>query len=129
MREIVFIAVAGACGSISRYALSGWANRAMNEWLPHGGTLLVNVLGSLIIGFVMQAGLTSGVVPASVRVPIVVGFLGAFTTFSSFSHETVDLFAQGNTGDAVINIVTNLILCLTATLVGFLLAKTVLGTV
>ncbi len=126
MREVLLIAVFGAVGSVSRYAVTGWLGGAFGDRWPFG-TLLVNVLGSLLIGFVMQAGLTSGMIPQVVRVPIVIGFLGAFTTFSSFSYDTMRLFAAGNLSAAILNIVANLCLCLLATTVGFLVARAALG--
>ncbi len=126
MREIFLVAVFGAFGSVGRYAVSGWLGSVLSDKWPFG-TLMVNVLGSLLIGFIMQAGLTSGIVPQALRVPIVIGFLGAFTTFSSFSYETIRLFTEGNVSAAIINVVANLFLCLFATAMGFLIAKAVLG--
>jgi CrcB protein len=127
MREVLLVAVFGAMGSVSRYAVSEWAGGVFGDRLPFG-TLIVNVVGSLLIGFVMHVGLTSGALPQGLRVPVVIGFLGAFTTFSSFSYESMRFFATGNTGAALINMAANLFLCLFATGVGFLVARSVLGT-
>ena len=128
MREIVLVAVFGAVGSVSRYAVSIWAGSVFGDRLPFG-TLIVNVVGSLLIGFIMHVGLSSGAVPHGLRVPVVIGFLGAFTTFSSFSYETMRFFATGHTGAALINMAANLVLCLVATGVGFLVARAILDTV
>jgi CrcB protein len=127
MREIVLVAIFGAVGSVSRYAVSIWAGGVFGDRLPFG-TLIVNVVGSLLIGFIMHVGLSSGVIPHGLRVPVVIGFLGAFTTFSSFSYETMRFFAMGNTTAAVLNMATNLILCLLATGLGFLVARIMLDT-
>ena len=127
MREVLLVAVFGAMGTVSRYAVSLWAGGVFGDRLPYG-TLLVNVLGSFLIGFLMHVGLTTDSIPQGLKVPMVVGFLGAFTTFSSFSYETMRFFAAGNTSAALINVAANLVLCLFATGVGFLLARAVLGT-
>lgn len=127
MREVILVAVFGAMGSVSRYAVSQWAGGVFGDRLPIG-TLIVNVVGSLLIGFIMHVGLSSDAIPHGMRVPVVIGFLGAFTTFSSFSYETMRFFAAGNTGAALINMATNLVLCLVATGLGFLAARAMLGT-
>jgi CrcB protein len=127
MREVFLVAVFGAIGSVSRYAVSAWAGGVFGDRLPFG-TLIVNVVGSLLIGFIMHVGLASGAIPQGLRVPVVIGFLGAFTTFSSFSYETMRFFSTGNTGAAVVNMAANLILCLFATGAGFLVARAMLDT-
>ena len=126
MSEIVFLAVAGALGALSRYGLSGLVQRLSGTGFPYG-TLVVNVLGSLIIGFVMQVGLNTDIIPRTLRVTITVGFLGAFTTFSTFSYETVGYLQDGAWLLAPLNIISNLGLCLLSTIIGMALGRIVAG--
>ncbi len=113
-------------GTLSRYGMITLATRTFGDRLPYG-TLLVNVLGSLLIGFVMQLGLSSQAIPPSLRVPLVVGFLGAFTTFSTFSYETARYLQAGDWTPALANIGLNLFLCLFATGLGFVAGRVILA--
>ncbi len=90
MKELLAIGLAGALGSVARYAVSGLAARWWGESFPWG-TLTVNALGALVLGFVAGFAMVSDGLPPSVRIPIATGFLGAFTTFSTFSVETIRL--------------------------------------
>ena len=126
MQEVLYLAFAGALGALSRYGLSGFTQRIMGAGFPYG-TLIVNVLGCLIIGFVMQVGLTTDVIPRTLRVVITIGFLGAFTTFSSFSWETLRLMEDGAWLAASTNILANVILCLLAVYIGSAIGKVTFG--
>lgn len=126
LREILLIAVAGALGTASRYGLSGWGYRLLGEHLPYG-TLIVNVLGSLLLGFVMQVGLTSEAIPRSVRIAVAVGFLGAFTTFSTFGYETFRYLEDGAWWPAAANVALNLTLGLGAIWLGVVTARGLFG--
>ena len=126
MSQIVFLAIAGALGALSRYGLSGLIQRLSGAGFPYG-TLVVNVLGSLVIGFVMQIGLNTDIIPRTLRVTITVGFLGAFTTFSTFSYETVGYLQDGAWLLASVNIISNLGLCLISTIIGMALGRIVAG--
>jgi CrcB protein len=79
VREIIYIGLAGAMGTLSRYGLGNMATKILGTRFAYS-TLLVNVLGSLIIGFVMQVGLLSDAFPRLLRTSVAIGFLGAFTT-------------------------------------------------
>lgn len=126
MINIVLIALAGALGAVSRWGLS----RGLAQWLgsqfPYG-TLLANVLGCFLLGLVMHIGLNTDKIPPSIRLAITVGFLGALTTFSTFSYETIALLQDGNWAKAGWNILANLSLGLIATLAGFALGRTFIG--
>jgi CrcB protein len=89
--------------------------------------LVVNILGSICIGFVMQVGINSDIIPRSLRVIITVGFLGAFTTFSTFGYETAKFIEDGVWLSGIINIVANIGLGILATLLGILLGRITLG--
>lgn len=126
MGQIIFLAIAGALGALSRYGLSGLIQRLSGAGFPYG-TLVVNVLGSLVIGFVMQIGLNTDIIPRTLRVTITIGFLGAFTTFSTFSYETVGYLQDGAWLLASLNIISNLGLCLLSTITGMALGRIVAG--
>lgn len=126
MHEVLLIALAGAFGSIARYWMSGWTYQALGERFPYG-TLAVNVIGSVLIGAIMHVGLSTELIPRSARLAIAVGFLGAFTTFSTFSYETVRYLEDGAWWLAGANAAANLILCLSGVWIGLKAAQSVFG--
>ena len=123
--QVLYLFIAGGLGALSRYGLSGLAQR-IGAGFPWG-TLAVNVLGSLALGFVMQLGLSTDIIPREVRVAVTVGFLGAFTTFSTFSFETVRYLEDGVWSTGLLNIVLNVVLCIAAALLGLFLARAATG--
>jgi CrcB protein len=90
---LLVVAVGGALGAVSRYAVSGWVQQAAGGFFPWG-TMVVNVLGSLLIGFVL-VWLQATVASAEMRQLVAIGFLGSFTTFSTFSYEALALARDG----------------------------------
>ncbi len=126
MRIILLLAVAGAAGTLSRYGLGGLAQRITGAGFPYG-TLVINVLGCLVIGYAMQLALNTNIIPATARVVVTIGFLGAFTTFSTFSYETVRFLEDGAWVSAILNIAANVGLGLSATMLGGLLGRITLG--
>lgn len=122
MHSLVTIALAGAFGAVSRHLLSGWAARLplATTGLPGlpVGTLLVNVLGSFALGLLVGLTLTGERLPAAWRPALTTGFLGSFTTFSTFSVETVRLAEQGDWRLVAFNLLLQLALGLGAALAG-----------
>ncbi|MGH6665127.1 MAG: fluoride efflux transporter CrcB [Pseudolabrys sp.] len=118
-----WIAVGSALGGIARYGCSGLAARLIGETFPWG-TLIVNVLGSFIIGFFATlTGPDGRVYMGSVaRQFVMVGFCGGYTTFSSFSVQTLNLMNDGEWFRASANIVGSVVCCLIAVWAGHLLA-------
>ena len=112
----LFVTVGGAAGALARYWLSGWVNAAFAGFFPLG-TLVVNVLGSLLLGFGMQV-MEAFPVSAELRTMLTIGFLGAFTTFSTFSYETVALLRDGDSTRATLYTGLSFALGLTAILIG-----------
>jgi CrcB protein len=114
----------GALGSLARYALAMAVGRALGQGFPWG-TVLINIIGSFVIGWF--GGLTGPagriVVPEAVRVFVMIGICGGFTTFSSFSLQTMELLRAGYGGRAIANVVASVALCLVATLLGLRLAQ------
>lgn len=120
---LLAVALGGAIGSVGRYLVSAvWMPAAGPHALPWG-TLLVNVAGSFLYGLLF-AVLTQ-YLPASgtLRVALLAGFLGGFTTFSSFSFETVRLFQEGQPGLAIGYVLASVLSCLLAVWLGLALVK------
>ena len=114
------VGLGGALGAISRYLTSGWVQSLSSSFFPWG-TLAVNVLGSLALGFLM-VWLQSAATTAEVRGLITIGFLGSFTTFSTFSYETAEMLRDGEWWRAGGYTVGSVVLGLVAVGAGALLA-------
>ena len=119
---LVYIGLFGAAGCICRYLISGWVLALAGRALPWG-TLGVNLLGSLLLGLLMEFGLRSSLLSAGLRLGLTVGFLGGFTTFSTFSYETLRLLEEGSLLAAGWNILLNVLLCLAGAAAGIHLAR------
>jgi CrcB protein len=122
MTQLLAIAIAGAIGALLRFWMSGWVYGLFGRDFPYG-TLAVNVAGSLLMGvsFVLLVE-RLGSAPEW-RALVMIGFLGAFTTFSTFSLETVQLLEGGAVGRAMINVLGSVVFCLVATWLGIVLGR------
>ncbi len=125
MKLIAFIALGGALGAVSRYLMSSWITDKFGADFPWG-TLSVNLLGSLLFGFLFIY-LKELSVSAHTQVLLTVGFLGAFTTFSTFSLEVVNLLIQQRYYPALLNVASSVIVCLIATACGMMAARRLLA--
>lgn len=123
MQTYLWIGLGSALGGMARYGCSGAMARLFGETFPWG-TLLVNVAGSLAIGFFAAITAPDGrlFVDATMRQFVMLGFLGGYTTFSSFSLQTLALMNDGEWFYAGLNIGASVILCLLAVWLGHLLA-------
>ncbi|MEO9947273.1 MAG: fluoride efflux transporter CrcB [Paraglaciecola sp.] len=118
----IFIALGGATGACLRYFLT----QLMFQWFGKGfpfGTLLVNVVGSFLLGFLYSLFEHGHLETTLLRTTIGIGFLGALTTFSTFSVDTIVLFQQGLWLKAALNITLNILCCLFAAWVGSQIVK------
>ena len=113
-------------GSLARWTVSGWAYQWLGDRFAYG-TLVVNVLGSVTLGLLMEATLIGDVVPREWRAPLTVGFLGAFTTYSTFAYESMRYFEEGAWTQAILNLGANLVLGLGGVWLGFTLARAAWG--
>ncbi|MBN1824915.1 MAG: fluoride efflux transporter CrcB [Candidatus Eisenbacteria bacterium] len=110
MREFMLVGCGGFAGAVARWALASRVQQMVGESALPVGTLLVNVLGCLAIGLAIELG--ERTFPGNhFRLLGVIGFLGGFTTFSAFSHETMDLFLRGKGFSAVTYLVASVALC------------------
>ena len=123
----LFVVVGGAIGSLARYLVSV-AALPISQSLPWG-TIGINILGSLVIGFFGTLTLAHGRYPVSenARLFVMVGLCGGFTTFSSFSLQPLDLMRTGATLRAAINIVASVVLCVGAVAAGHFIAARLNG--
>jgi fluoride exporter len=123
MKAYVWIAIGSAIGGVARYWCSGVAARLIGETFPWG-TLIVNVVGSFIIGFFATLTAPDGRVFASstTRQFVMVGLCGGYTTFSSFSLQTLNLMNDGEWLQVGANISASVVLCLLAVWIGHVLA-------
>ncbi|MCX7835943.1 MAG: fluoride efflux transporter CrcB [bacterium] len=122
MKQTLWVFIGGGLGAILRYGMGGMVYR----WLPPSfpfGTLLVNVMGSFWIGFIMVLALDRVYIPPQLRIFLTTGILSGFTTFSTFSYETVLMIREMEYLQALANVVLNLIFCLVATYLGMVLGK------
>ncbi len=124
MRQVLAIAAGGAVGSVLRFWMSNGVHLVAGRSFPYG-TLVVNVLGCLIMGFLFVLFIDRLTGNPVLRAGILIGVLGGFTTFSSFSIETFNLIEQGSWAKAVANMGASLALCVGATWFGVMLGRQV----
>lgn len=122
MNQTLAIAAGGAIGALLRF----WMSNGVYAWLGRGfpyGTLAVNVLGSLLMGFLYIVMIERLVVAAEWRAFVLIGLLGAFTTFSTFSVETLNLLEQADYAKALSNMLFSVVACVGAAFLGVMLAR------
>ncbi len=124
MIPYLLVAAGGAAGSVARYSLAMAVARLAGTGFPWG-TVLINILGSFIIGWFGELTAAYGRQPASeaTRALVMAGLCGGFTTFSAFSLQSIELLRAGQTGRALANVAASVVLCLAATALGMRLAQ------
>jgi CrcB protein len=113
MKNLLLVFLGGGLGSTVRFSLGRWVNALHNHHFPWG-TLVVNVVACFILGFVIGLADHKQVISASSRLFWTVGFCGGFSTFSTFSNETLYLIQSGFTLSLVLYIGLSLLLCIAA---------------
>jgi fluoride exporter len=126
MNLLWYVALGSAVGGASRFALSTFIQQRASSAFPVG-TLIVNITGSLILGFVLRYALGSPSVSAEVRALLTTGFCGGYTTFSAFTYETIKLIEDGDYGQAGGYVLASVALSLIATFVGIAVAGQFVG--
>ena len=105
------VAIGGALGAMARYAVSTWIFSISSHKFPYA-TLSVNVLGSFVMGFLFVFILERAALPTEMRGLLMIGFLGAFTTFSTFSLDAIGLWQNGHLFLALVYVLATVVLCL-----------------
>jgi fluoride exporter len=123
MRTALAIAVAGAIGTLARWGLGSWFGQRFPTF--PWGTLVINVSGSFVLGVLFAALVERGIGSPTLRVALMTGLLGAYTTFSTFSLETFRLMEDGAMRSALANVALSLVLGLAAVWLGVLTGRAV----
>jgi fluoride exporter len=126
MNLLWYVALGSAVGGASRFALSTFIQQRASSAFPLG-TLIVNITGSLILGFVLRYALGSPSVSAEVRALLTTGFCGGYTTFSTFSYESIRLIEDGDYRRAAMYIGLSVVVSLVATFLGMAAAGQLLA--
>ena len=124
MKQVLAIAAGGALGAVLRWYVAGFVQRLSGSAFPWG-TLTVNILGRLVLGFLFVWLLERSSVGELMRLALTVGFLGAFTTFSTFSVETARLLQEGALTMALGNILAQVLICVGLAWLGMQAARMV----
>lgn len=122
MLQFLWICLGGALGTGCRYLVGLGAARALGTGFPYG-TLAVNVLGSFLLTFLMTLAMSTEWISPTLRLVLATGFLGGFTTYSSFNYETLKLFQTGGITMAALNLLLTVGTCLGVGLLGMFLAS------
>lgn len=119
----LLVGIGGFLGAVSRYAVSGWVHRWLNNpWFPYG-TLTVNILGCFLIGILGGMAESRHLFSPEIRLLTMVGFLGGFTTFSSFGYESLGLLRDGQFAGMLWNLGLHIVLGLFAVWLGLNLTR------
>ncbi len=122
MTQILAIAAGGAVGAVMRYWVSTGVYNLVGRGFPYG-TLVVNVAGSLLMGFLYVLLLERMTTGPELRAALLVGLLGAFTTFSTFSIETLNLIEQADFVKAALNVLISVVACVGAAWIGLIIGR------
>jgi fluoride exporter len=122
LSRFLIVALGAAFGANARYLLSLWAASRFGVSFPYG-TLIVNVTGSLLLGFLVAVTTERLSISTETRLLLIVGFFGSFTTFSSYAVESLVLLRASGWWSALLNVVGNNLMALIAALLGTLLAR------
>lgn len=120
--NLLLVFVGGGLGAAARYLLQGTVYRFTGAAFPFG-TIVVNVLGCFLIGLIMSSMEERFLAAPSLRIFLTIGILGGFTTFSSFSYETMVLIREGDLLSGGLNIISSMVICLGATWLGLGLGR------
>jgi CrcB protein len=126
MTRALLIGLAGALGTLSRYAVGLWAGKALGTGFPYG-TLIVNVVGCFLIALVSQLALSTTLISPTLRLTLTTGFMGGLTTYSSFNFETTNLLRERAWAAAAANVGVTVAACFVAGILGLITARRLAG--
>jgi CrcB protein len=121
-----YVALGAAVGGVARYAFTAFFQQRAGPGFPMA-TLLINISGSLLLGFLMRYALASGSLNPELRALLTTGFCGGYTTFSTFSYETILLFEDGEYRRAALYVTLSVVLALLGTIGGMKAADKLLA--
>ncbi len=116
------VAIGGAAGAVTRYLVDGWVLDRTGAGFPYG-TLVINISGSFLIGILAALTIDRAVLPAEIRGPVMIGFVGAYTTFSTLMLESWRLVESGQDVAAIANLVGSVVLGVVAVAAGLILGR------
>ncbi|MFZ1787994.1 MAG: fluoride efflux transporter CrcB [Saprospiraceae bacterium] len=122
MKELIAVFIGSGLGGLSRFGLGKWVDSWHNNHFPFG-TFVVNLVACFALGFVIGLADHRQILSPTARLFLAVGFCGGFSTFSTFSSETLTLFQQGHNISLVLYILASVLLCVTATFGGLFIAE------
>jgi CrcB protein len=122
MEKYILISIGAVLGANARYLVSGWAAERWGTSFPYG-TLIINLSGSLLFGLFLAFATERALVEPRYRLLIATGFLGAYTTFSTYTYESVTLILNGSWGTGLFNLLGSAVLGALAVGVGILIAR------
>jgi fluoride exporter len=122
---LFYVALGSAIGGVSRYLIGGLVQRLLDTTFP-AGTLLVNISGSFLLGAILRYAIETPTLSPEVRALLTIGFCGGYTTFSTFSYETVALLEDGEWTRAGLYVGASVLLSLVGTFLGFAVAREVI---
>jgi CrcB protein len=123
LRPLLLVGLGGFFGSVSRYAVGGWVHRALPMVTFPVGTLVVNLVGCLVIGVCAGLSDARNLFGPDLRVFLMIGVLGGFTTFSSFAYETLALARDAEVARAMLNVAVQVVVGLVAAWLGYALGR------
>ena len=126
MGRLLWISLGGAVGTAARYLLGGWVLQKFGSAFPWG-TLSVNVIGSFLLGAVMQVALTTSLISPTLRLVLTTGVMGGFTTYSTFNYETLKFLEDGAVLFGLLNLGATVAACLVAGGLGLFGARWAFG--
>jgi fluoride exporter len=126
MERLLWISLAGAVGTGTRYLVGVWAAGRFGTAFPYG-TLLVNLIGCFLMALIVHVATTVTAISPTLRLVLTTGFLGGLTTYSSFNYETTALFASGARSIACLNFGLTVGGCLLAGIAGFWVGRILVG--
>lgn len=117
MQRIIYVGIGGFIGSCLRYVISTYSPKIFGNQLPYG-TLIVNIMGGILIGFIAQLSITTELISPDLKLFLTTGLMGGLTTFSTFSLETITLLSSGSYVLGITNASLNLFLSLLGVVFG-----------
>ena len=126
MTRLLWVCLGSAFGGGARYLLGGWIQRSLGSTFPFG-TLAVNVIGSFLLGILMQVGVTRNLFSPTLRLALTTGVMGGFTTYSTFNYETVQSLEEGAWAAGIVNIGVTVGACLLAGFLGLAGGRALVG--